>query len=1283
MSSRFFAANALLTLCLAAPAAAQVPHLMGYQGRLLRADGTAATGTAGVSFSVWDSATGGSRLWNETQTLGLSDGYYATFLGLATTTPDGLFDGPARWVEIQVGGETLAPRQQAGAVPYAVTAQSVVGSVSATSLRVGGQAVFGSDGRLAGPARYTAGAGIAIDASQTISLPACADGQMLARDATGWACATRNAGTVTSVGAAAPLSVTDGATTPQLSIAQAGASSGGFLSSVDWNAFNAKYGTGTQCGGDLSGPMATPTVVRLQSRAVSAAAPGAGQVLKWSAGSTQWEPSADVFTNVTAIAPLTAQGSGSTSVQLSMLQAGHEQDGYLATADWAAFDAKAEKVCGGDLSGSLPSPTVVALQSRAVADDEPQPGQVLYWDATAWRPETLAISDVTGLSSGYLALTGDQTISGAKTFTTPLGVASGGTGSATAGEHTVFAGPLSGTGAPAFRTLDATDIQTGTLGVARGGTGVSGTFTKGSVVFAGDGGGYSQDNARLFWDADNGRLGVGTNTPGAKLAVGGIGGANFGDDTSAGLLVSSAGHNRATLASSSTEGHQVAYELKAGSDTAAMQMTQGIGTLRFQTGGADRVAITSGGSVGIGTLSPVSRFEVGPDLSPTNPVALRGAWPAVYYLDTEENQDSFLTFVDGNSFHLALNPYASRESPQIGSILMSVRSDGRVGIGTGSPGYRLDVAGAGSTLARLSGGAGQGAGLTMGSSGNAQWLLGPGMNDLSNADDFGIGSGGTNKLVVRADGNVGIGTTAPAATLEVTSGNNAPAGGISIDGRSNEPSLVLRQTGALKTYLSVGPGTLSGVAGDTTVLRAEGAFELGTGGNNRRLAVTSGGKVGIGTAAPDANLHVAVADHNATALTTANAAGFAGLRLESNGASTCPGEVLFGDMAGANWFWMQAGKIDRGCVSNSGNLLAGYTLSLNPLGGNVGIGTTSAAYTLDVAGSARVTGTLTATLSGNASTASALAANGANAPFGAVAPGVDAQGAAEGSDGQLWGASSWTQSGLISWSAASVNDGSTSSAGFHTDSSPDGSWLQLDTGGSRAFTRLAVFSGRGPQANYSKWDVQYSDDASTWRTTYQGLDLTHNYGGWVQVGWRMDNDATPYHRYWRLYQTYHSPGDYVKEVQFYESASVQGPNYIVLNVNGDQSNPGSGAVMPFTSVVASRGLVQSGNGVALKAGHTYRMEAVLNTYLGNTGCSYCYLGYMFKETAGGNQVGGTAYTATGFGNARNYGFHSGLLYFYRPAVDTVVTIVIMDGALGASNNYVTNSWGTYFAVTEM
>lgn len=53
--------------------------------------------------------------------------------------------------------------------------------------------------------------------------------------------------------------------------------------------------------------------------------------------------------------------------------------------------------------------------------------------------------------------------------------------------------------------------------VTSGGTGTSAAFTLGSVVFAGTGGVYAQDNANFFYNVSSVRLGIGTPSPGSIL----------------------------------------------------------------------------------------------------------------------------------------------------------------------------------------------------------------------------------------------------------------------------------------------------------------------------------------------------------------------------------------------------------------------------------------------------------------------------------------------------------------------------------------------------------------------------------------------------------------------------------------------------------------------------------------------------------------------------------------------------------------------------------------------
>jgi len=109
-------------------------------------------------------------------------------------------------------------------------------------------------------------------------------------------------------------------------------------------------------GGDLSGTTANATVVKIQSRTVSSAAPTNNQVLLWNAGNVDWEPtSLTVGTNVTA--------GGAAS---------------------------------GDLSGTYPNPTVAAIQGNTVTAGALTIGKFLIATSTSNWAATALSGDATG-----------------------------------------------------------------------------------------------------------------------------------------------------------------------------------------------------------------------------------------------------------------------------------------------------------------------------------------------------------------------------------------------------------------------------------------------------------------------------------------------------------------------------------------------------------------------------------------------------------------------------------------------------------------------------------------------------------------------------------------------------------------------------------------------------------------------------------------------------------------------------------------------------------------------
>ena len=199
------------------------------------------------------------------------------------------------------------------------------------------------------------------------------------------------------------------------------------------------------------------------------------------------------------------------------------------------------------------------------------------------------------------------------------------------------------------------------------------------------------------------------------------------------------------------------------------------------------------------------------------------------------------------------------------------------------------------------------------------------------------------------DGKVGIGTASPAYQLDV-------AGDIRI---GNANYLNGRTAAGLTTRL-LGINTIDAayigsvdqainslflLSGPSEVILAYDApgdiLKLKT-GNTDRLTIDAAGNVGIGTASPAAPLHVVPGTDGNPQLLLSRRSGAFGLQI------TAYSSIYFKTKLSDSLTWQTFMQACEGCASGSSHLL------LQPTAGNVGVGTTAPAATLDVGGTGAI-----------------------------------------------------------------------------------------------------------------------------------------------------------------------------------------------------------------------------------------------------------------------------------------------------------------------------------------
>ena len=356
---------------------------------------------------------------------------------------------------------------------------------------------------------------------------------------------------------------------------------------------------------------------------------------------------------------------------------------------------------------------------------------------------------------------------------------------------------------------------------------------------------------------NNGNVGIGTTSPGAKLTVRGS------SLTSEDLFhIEDSGGVRMI---------EVVTDPAGNASIQVKDTTGSTKTLLNSSGNS----YLNGGNVGIGTTSPSSKLQVSADNG--DGITLQHGVSNAFYILRSGNDDTIIKQTRNYTSKISISTLAdsgTHESSGLNIVGQGIGLKSNIGIGTASPSAKLhlaDSASGGNPSFILQDDARSGAAalnyiLLTDSLNTNQAKIGylSGLNtDLTLQNLVGSTSlvssaqtkviAGTNTLFensgsesmrIDSSGNVGIGTTSPADKLDILNGNLNIAAGYYLKSGTRTSIMLDRGSDARMVFTTLYQGATTG------------GYEFSTGYSGVKFLIQGDGNVGIGTTSPSAKLDI-------------------------------------------------------------------------------------------------------------------------------------------------------------------------------------------------------------------------------------------------------------------------------------------------------------------------------------------------------------------------------------------------------------------------------------------